>query len=1275
MRDRERSLTTLVAISLVIHAIFGGSASARSMPSAAGLRGEAASPTAALLDSRGHASSIQAQANTTRFERVSVEDGLSQSVVLAILQDQQGFMWFATQDGLNRYDGYQFTVYKHDPDDPTALSNNYVRTIYEDRSGELWVGTRSGLDRLDRTTGTFIHYQHDPSDPHSLGGTEVVAVHEDRAGSLWIGIEDGGVSRLDRATNAFTHYRHDPDDPTTLAHDYVWTIYEDRSEELWVGTDGGLDRLDRTTGMFTHYDHDAADTHSLSDNRVRVIVEDRQGALWIGLEGGGLDRFDRSTQSFTHYQHDPDDPHSLSDNLVWAIREDREGRLWVGTQAGLDQLDRRQNGFVHFRHDPYDPHSLSGDSVESIYEDQAGVLWLGTFGGGLSKLNLGGEKFALYRHRSGLPNTLSDDLVWSVHEDQSGVLWVGTFDGGLNRLDRRAGTIAVYEHDPDDSASLSSNEVRAVIEDHLGILWVGTNYGGLNQFDPRTEQFVRYRHDPNDPDSLSEDRIRVLHEDRSGNLWIGTWSEGLDRLDRGTGTFVHYRHDADDPLSLSDNRVRAIHEDREGTLWIGTSGGGINLLDDVSGRFTHYRHDPDDLQSLSSDVVFSFCEDPSGTVWIGTIGGGLNRFDRPSRTFANYTERDGLPNDAVYGILADAAGVLWLSTNNGLSRFDPRTETFRNYDASDGLQNNEFNAGAYFQSGGGEMFFGGIQGLNAFYPEQVEDNPHIPPIVITAFSKFNEVARRDLSADEHIQLSYKDNFISFEFAALDYAAPAKNEYAYMLEGQDQDWVYAGTRRHADYTNLKGGNYTFRVKGSNNDGIWNEQGTAIGITVTPPIWDRWWFRGIVLLVLAGAAVGGFRLRVRSIEARSLELERQVSSRSRDLEVLHRAERRRAEQFRLISEVGRRITSILPVDELLEQITTLLKEAFDYGVIGIGLIEGDELVFRAGAVAFANGSQLNQPLRIRVGQEGISGWVAQSGEALLVPDVSQEPRYYPVPQATETRSELAVPLTVKGDIIGVLDVESDRLNAFDGSDLVMMQSLANQAAIAIENARLYERAQELAVVQERQRLARDLHDAVSQTLFSASLIAEVLPGLWDRNEDDGRRRLEELRELTRGALAEMRTLLLELRPTALVDAQLSDLLNQLAESTTGRARIPVTLEVEGECSLPPDVKVALYRIAQESVNNVAKHAGASQVTMTLRCTSAMSLGPDGEQEQSERVELRVHDDGRGFDPTSIRPDCLGVGIMHERAQAIGITLTVESEVGRGTEVVAAWTGTSR
>jgi ligand-binding sensor domain-containing protein/signal transduction histidine kinase len=1022
-----------------------------------------------------------------RFERISIEQGLSFSVVQSILQDRQGFLWIGTGRGLNKYDGYQFTVYRNDPADSRSLSNDSVDALYEDSAGELWVGTDVGLDRLDRTTSTFVHYQD------GLEAASVNAIYEDRNGVLWVG-SGAGLYRLNRDTQQFTFSPH---------QQVVTGIAEDVQGQLWVSGSGGVYLLDPETGQ--------GSLPRLGAQWISAIRVDAQGDLWVGA-ADGLRRLDRSTDSFVRYQHDPDDPHSLIDNRVQALLEDSAGRLWVGTRGGLDLFDRQQNCFVHYQYDPYDPHSLSDNLVLRLYEDRSGVLWVGTLRG-LSKYSWAAARFTLYTRLPAVPGdtggtletsglqSLSDDRVIAVHEDRTGNVWVGMYEGGLNRLDRTAGKVTAYRHDPADSTSLSSDIVRAVYEDRSGTLWVGTDIR-LERFDPDRGTFLKNW----GLGQLPTERVFAIAEDHTGELWVGTQAN-LYSFDRDLGVFRPYQQ-----LGLSSPAVNTIYGDETGLLWVGTLGGGLYQWDGT--RFTSYRPQGDTLRSLSSDFVLSVYTDlavDSGAVWVGTNAGGLLRFDRaaPGAEFTQYTEKDGLPGDRIACILADANGFLWLGTNRGVSKFDPKSRTFRNYDARDGLQSGEFIG--CFQSSRGEMFFGGLGGLNAFYPEQVEDNPRPPPIAITAFRLFNEArpmnvptpprTRGGVPADGRIQLSYQQNDLSFEFAALDYHAPGKNQYAYRLEGVNRDWVSAGTRRYADYTNLRPGKYVFRVKGSNNDGVWNEEGVALYITIQPPFWQTWWFRGLVAVLLVAGAVGGYRRRIRSIELRRRELETQVQERTAEL-------RRESEQ------------------------------------------------------------------RMRV------------EEALR-------------------KSEM-----------------------------------------------------EKAVAEERGRLARELHDAVTQTLFSASLIAEVLPELWQRNRDEALRRLEELRQLNRGALAEMRTLLLELRPAALEKAELRDLLRQLADALRSRAGLAVVVEADEVCALPTDVKVAFYRIAQEALNNIVKHARANQVNVRLRC-------------ETNAVELEIADDGKGFDPTEVSTEHHGLRIMRERAEAIGARFQVKSEPGHGTQVLVTWT----
>jgi ligand-binding sensor domain-containing protein/signal transduction histidine kinase len=1197
---------------------------------------------------------VAAQSNTIRFERLTVEDGLSQNAILAIAQDAQGFLWFGTEDGLNKYDGYQFVVFEHDPENPSTLVDNFVSAIHVDMEGELWIGTRSGLDRYDRATGNFIHYSGEAEDSSGFQGKWVTSIFEDRQGRLWIGTFEGGLNRVDRTNSTFSHYRHDEEVSSSLGGDTVSAIYEDSAGDLWIGTQNGLDRFDEAQGTFTHFRHEPDDPTSLSDDSVTAISEDDQGYLWIGTGAGGINRFDPGSESFRRFQHDPERPDSLSHDRVRAVHQDLFGNLWIGTQNGLDLLtagsaldSAAELGFEHYRHDPFDPKSLGSSAVWSIYEDQSGVMWFGTWGGGLSKYNQSTDRFRVYQHSPSQPNSLSDNIVWSIVEDSKGRLWIGTLNGGLNRLDRSTGELVVYRNDEADAGSLLSNDVRSIIEDRSGTLWVGTA-GGLDRFNPRTNRFTHLTHDPEDSNSLSGDQVIVLLESRSGAIWVGTRYDGLNRLDPSTGEFTRFQHEPDDPLSLGEDRVWALYEDHLGAIWVGTLG-GVSVLEPGSNEFTRYQHDPEDPESLSSDSIFAFYEDPAGYMWIGTWGGGLDRFDRATETFDHYTESDGLPNNSIYGIEVDAEGQLWMSTNWGLSRFDPRSETFRNYDISDGLQDNEFNVGAHFTGESGEMFFGGIRGFNAFFPDEIQKNPYVPPIVITTFYIFNQPVRYDLLPDEQIELSYKENFIAFEFSAMDFNSPGKNQYAYRLEGLDESWIEAGTRRYVSYTNLKGGDYVFRVKGSNSDGVWNETGVSVRITVTPPFWETVWFRVVAIVVVIALAFGGLQLRVRAIEARSRELEGTVRERTREIE-------QRTSELDALYRADGELIQHLEMEQVFRALVDIAVEILhaDKGSLLFWDDDLQKLVVRA-AKGFK--PETTEQMRFTT-DEGSAGWVMANGRPAIVRDVRDDQRVSRrITDAEGIQSFMHVPIQIGDAIYGVFSVAYLEPRGFGAEEQRLFSALAKRAALAIEQAQLQDQAQQTAVLEERQRLARDLHDEVTQTLFSASLVAEVLPALWEKDPEIGRSRLEALRELTRGALAEMRTLLIELRPSAIEEAELGELMRQLAESTTGRARIAVQLDVEGDCELGSEVKVALYRVAQEALNNVAKHSEASQIDMQLLC---------GE----DVVVLRVEDDGIGFNPDTVSPEHLGQAIMRERAESVGAEMSIESTPGEGTRVILTW-----
>ena len=812
--------------------------------------------------------SLASDSRSVRFHNISRNEGLSQSFVYTMIQDQQGYMWFGTQEGLNRFDGFEFTVFIHDPNDPQSISDETIRTIIEDRSGHLWIGTDAGgLSRYDQASQAFTNYLHDPADSTSIGDNRVRVVYEDSSGVLWIGTDGAGLDRFDPESEEFFHYANDPSAPASLSGSHVWSILEDSGGILWVATDRGLNRLDADTGSFTHYKHDPDIATSISDDRLRVLYEDKNNVLWIGTEAGGLNRFDRKSGSFEHFVHSPDNTSSISANRINTIFQDDAGVLWIGTENGLNAWNPMTRGFKRYFNDPGDRYSLSHNNVTAIYQDRGGMLWVGTYNG-LSQWNQTSRAMLHYRNDPNNAASLSENTVTSFAEDPAGNILVGTFGGGLNILDRSTDQFVQLRHAPDDDTSLSSDQVMAVHVGSDGVLWAGTRAAGLNRYDADRNAFTRYRHDPKDTTSISSDSVTYILEDRNKALWIGTFGGGLNYFDREAQQFQHFRSDPNNPRALSNDRVLVLYEDSAGTLWIGTYGGGVNRFDPTTGTFTHYRGDPGRADGLSGDEIYMIQEDVRGDLWIGVKGSGLNRWRQSDReqgqaSFQRFTEFDGLPSSTTYGGVWDHTGYLWLSTAQGLSRLDIESLEFRNYDTSHGLQGDEFNLSASYRAADGQVFFGGLNGFNAFRPELLVRNLRAPQVAITKLLSLNKPV--DLSEayarGERAKFTHDQNVIGFEFAALDYAAPKKNRFRYRLEGLDQDWVDAGNQRQVTYTNLPAGEYTFRVNASNIDGVWSEQHAVLGLYVIPAPWKTWWAYLVYVSILAAVLIVAFRAHAR------------------------------------------------------------------------------------------------------------------------------------------------------------------------------------------------------------------------------------------------------------------------------------------------------------------------------------------------------------------------------------------------------------------------------
>ena len=802
--------------------------------------------------------SLLAQSAVFTFTRIGTDQGLSYNTVHAIFQDSRGYFWFGTEDGLNRYDGYTFTVYKANPANAASLASSGIHTICEDQQGYIWIGTSAGLHRYDPRTDLFRRYAFRKKGKTGPIDYYITDILLRPTGEIWIATHDG-LLLFNPQTNKAKAFHNNPENSQSLSHNLVMNLLADGEKGLWIATfGGGLSYHDFQTGLFTNHRHKAHNSNSPSSDKLRGISLDTSGRLWVGTHGEGLNSFDPLSGHWTRYRHDPLNPRSLSDNRIATLQQlpGQPDLLWIGTdEGGLNVLNLNSGTFTNYLHNPADAASLSNNSVYSIYQGKQGRVWLGTEVG-INVLDPEITPFSLYQNNALSPGLLNDNFVVSLCADRHGNLWVGTKGAGLSRLDPKSRQSKHYRHEPGQEGSLGDNVIQSLYEDRSGTLWVGTASAGLHRYDSSTDSFIRYKNM-----ELAEhyryylNDIHAIFEDTKGRFWLGTHG-GLYLFDRKTGTFTSYRHDPDNEQSLSSNVISHITEGKDGNLWIGTFWHGLNRLDPELNHFIRYRHQPKDSASLSDDRICSLHIDARGELWVGTHR-GLNRFAAKSNSFESYQEEDGLPDARIYGILEDHEERLWLSTQDGLSVFDLQQKQFRNFTVEDGLQSNSFagqlNFGAHSKGSDGLLYFGGFNGLNQVDPRKLRYNPHIPPVVLTGLRVHNKPFYSGRAVDQlsSLELSHRENVLEFAFAALDYTQPGKNQYAYKLEGVDQDWVYSGTRRYASYSNLNPGEYVFRVKASNNDGVWNEAGTTIRLHLATPPWKSWWaylFYASLVLVL-------------------------------------------------------------------------------------------------------------------------------------------------------------------------------------------------------------------------------------------------------------------------------------------------------------------------------------------------------------------------------------------------------------------------------------------
>ncbi len=837
---------------------------------------------------------LLAQPSDILFQRISIEQNLSHSQILSILQDDEGYLWIGTHDGLNQYDGYNFLIYKNKKSNDKSISDNIIFDIIQDREGFLWIGTNNGgLNKLDKSTGEFTHYLHHDSDKQSIASNTINCILETESGKIWAGTDRNGISILDKKSQTFVHLRHDPQNKNSLSCNTINAMVQTADGKIWIATSTkGLDCYDPKTKRISHYERQTnTESDKLLNHINTIFIEQNNGLLYLGTQTG-LSVFDPKTKLF----EDITDSTTNESNkiIVTDIIKDTDNKLWVASNKGLFVYNYKTDNYTKYSNNPKNKYSLSENNLSVLLQDQSGIIWIGTFEKGLNKFDYESQKFRYYGYENSLLADIPHNTVRSIYEDSFGVLWLGLVDGGLAKFDRKNNQIEKF---------LVHQTVTAIAEDSAGNLWIGSWREGVSklQFDNKTAarkiiQRTQYAESVQ-TESLSSNTVHAILIDSKERIWIGT-GNGLELFSAQKNGFVHFRSRADNPNSLSDMSVQCIEE---GTtpycLWIGTWN-GLNKLELPTSfdellknhprplRFvaiTHFFSSKTDTNKLSDNRIISISKGENGILWVGTFAGGLNKFDLKTEHIQSFTEENGLPNNVIYGVFSDKNMHVWASTNKGIFQLNPQTEQIINYDQSHGLQSNEFFWGAAFQNNSGEIFFGGANGLNSFFPLNFKQNEYLSPIVLTNIQINNAKNQsRKIFKQNKITLFADDKSISFEFAALHFSDPKKIKYLYKLDGFDNDWIETdASKRFANYTNLDPGMYTFRVKGTNSDGLWSNKEIMTEITVMPTIWETLWFRTLGVFIAITMLWSVFKIRTQIIVRQKIELEKMVKTRTAEV----------------------------------------------------------------------------------------------------------------------------------------------------------------------------------------------------------------------------------------------------------------------------------------------------------------------------------------------------------------------------------------------------------
>ncbi len=843
------------------------------------------------------------------FDYLTVEDGLSDNRIQVIYRDHKNFMWIGTsENGLNKFDGTNITIYEHNDIDTGTLSSNFVRCIFEDDNKNLWIGTSNGLNLYQPDKDNFNTYKHNPNNENSIGGNYISKVIQDKTGNLWIATEPGGLNKWDQLNNQFKQYRIGNNHNSN----YITDIIEDSNGRIWVVTlSRGIYEFKTDSGVYIHYEDSVFST----GNFRKKLCEDLNGTIWIGTFGDGLYAFNPEDRKFKHYKASVNHGDLNSNMIRDLILDDPEHLLIATDQGGINKLNINNKTFSYIEGEKATVGKLNSNGVMTVYKDSEGILWVGTTRGGVNFYNPEKYKFKSYRHDPKNTNSLSHNVVGCFYEDSKGLIWIGTDGGGINVFDPQTNQFVHYIHDPNDKYSISGNVIRSITEDKQNNIWIATWDDGLNRFDRATGMFHHYFHEPDNDHSILSNTIWSLLIDSNNRLWIGSFDSGVDIFTKKEGVVRHLRANNMTTPSLSSNTINFIFEDELNNIWICTNY-GINLF--------NFHLNSNKIYHFPDNNIRSFCKDKNGNLWAGSLNRGIYLFTRDGTVIKNYNKEDGLPDNTIQAIIEDNHANLWITTKRGLCKFNPEMEQFRIYTETDGLAGTNLFEQSYLKASDGKIYIGGYNGFNSFYPDSIKNNDYLPYVYLSDFKLFNKsvsfglpnsILQKHISKTERIVLTWKQSVFSFEFSAVNFTSPEKNQYAYIMEGFEANWNFVGNKREATYTNLDPGEYIFRVKASNNDGIWNEEGASVMIKILPPLWKTIYAYVVYTLLVLGLILLSWQIiRDRERLKHSIELEKQKATRDRELDLM---------KIKFFTNISHEFRT--PLSLIISPLNKLLKEA--------------------------------------------------------------------------------------------------------------------------------------------------------------------------------------------------------------------------------------------------------------------------------------------------------------------------------------------------------------